>query len=245
MGLLSSIGSAISGGFSAVGGAISSACGSIGSALSSFSASVGTVLGGLVSALAPAAEAISKFANTLLQGLGILKPDENIEDLGDRALQAIKQGTTMDQFDNFDDYMAVLRDFKLNPELSEQISKAEKLVAGLGVGTVGVEDKFNAERGSLNGMWLLPIANSDYFTPERMQTIISSGRLGGDVFAYLEKRLSGSETRNIEKSFEINLDGSPMDKTEVNNLYDALDDARSNWGELIKQVSDHHEGKTI
>lgn len=238
MGWLSGIGNAISSGFSAVGGAISSACASIGSALSSFSTSVGTVLGGLVSALAPVAEAVSKFANTLLQGLGILKSDENIEALGDRALQAKEQGITMDKFDKFDDYMTALREFKLDPLETAKSSPAAKLVAGMGVGTVGVEDKFNVERGSLNGMWLLPVANSDYFTPERMQTMISTGRLGGDVFAYLEKRLSGSETRDIEKSFEINADGSPMDKTELNRLYDALDDARNNWGELIKKVSD-------
>lgn len=235
MGLFSAIGSAFSSACSAIGGAISNACGSIGSALSSFATSVGTVLGGLVSALAPVAEAIGKFANTLLQGLGILKPNENIEDLGDRALQAKEQGITMDQFDNFDDYMAALRDFKLVSEVSAKTSKAEKLVAGIGVGTVGVEDKFNAERGSLNGMWLLPIANPSYFTPDRIQTMVSTGRFGGDVLAYLEKRLSGSESRNIEKSFEINVDGSGMDKTELNKLYDELDNARDHWADLIKQ----------
>lgn len=232
MGFWASIGSA----FSSACNAISSACASIGSALSSFAVGVGTVLGGLVSTLAPVAEAIGKFANALLQGLGILKPGEDIEDLGDRALQAKEQGITMDQFDNFDDYMTALRDFKLNPDMTTKSNKAEKLVTGIGVGTIGVEDKFNAERGSLNGMWLFPIANPSYFTPERIQTMASTGRFGGDVLGYLEKRLSGSETRNIEKSFEINLDGSAMDKTELNKLYDELDNARHHWADLMKQI---------
>lgn len=236
MGFWSNLGGAISSACSAIGGAISSACGSIGSALSSFATGVGTVLGGLVSTLAPVAEAIGKFANILLQGFGILKPNENIEDLGDRALQAKDQGITMDQFENFDDYMNALRNFKLDPDVTTKSSKAEKLVAGIGVGTIGVEDKFNAERGSLNGMWLLPIANPSYFTPERIQTMISTGRFGGDILAYLEKRLSGSESRNIEKSFEINSDGSAMDKTELNKLYDELDNARHHWADLIKQL---------
>jgi hypothetical protein len=132
--------------------------------------------------------------------------------------------------------MGALRELKLDPELSTKRSTAEKLVAGMAVGTVGVEDKFNAERGSLNGLWLLPMANPDYFTPDRMQSIISSGRLGGDVFAYLEKRLSGSEIRNFEKKLEINPGGTLMSTQDLDTLYNALDEARNNFAGMTKQV---------
>lgn len=159
MGFLSSVGSF----FSSVGSAIGSVCSSIGSALSSFATGVGTVIGGIISALAPVAAALGKFANAFLQGLGLLKPEEDVEDMGDRALQAAEQGITIDKFENFDEYMAALRDFKLDPEQSAKRSSAEKMVAGLGVGTVAAEEKFNLDRGALNGMWLLPMANPGYF----------------------------------------------------------------------------------
>ncbi len=237
MGILSFIGSVVS----SMGSAISGAVSSIGSALSSFATSVGAVIGNIVSALAPVASAIGKFANAFLQGLGILKPDETAEEMGERALQAAEHGITIDEFDDFDDYMASLRDFKIDPDVSAKRSIADKLVAGLGVGTVGVEDKFNVERGSLNSMWLLPMTNPGYFTPERMRDMVSAGRLGGDVFSYLEKKLSGAEARSFEKSLEINPDGTPMDPKAQDNLYEALDSARESWSNIAKQIEERNQ----
>lgn len=215
---------------------ITAAVTTIGTAVSSFAATVGPILVNIVKTIPSVVDSISKFANIFLQILSILHPGENIDEIGDRALQAKEQGITMDKFDNFDDYMTALRDFKLDPEVSKKHSKEEKLVAGLAVSTVGVEDKFHAERGSLNGLWLLPMVNPSFFTPERMQGLLEAGRLGGNILAYLDKSLSGTDTRNMEKKLEINLDGSPMDKTQLNTLYGALDNARSNWADVAKQI---------
>lgn len=222
----------------AIGGAISSAVSSIGSALSSFATSVGTVLGGVLDALAPVAQALGRFANAFLQGMGILQPHENVEDLGERALQAADKGIKLEKFEDFDGYMEALRKFELDPQISSKRSSAEKMVAGLGVGTIGVEDKFNAERGSLNGMWLLPMTNPGYFTPERMQGLVSAGRLGGDVFAYLEKRMGGAESSSFRKNFGITPEGQPMNNQQLGTLYDALDDARTQWANISQQMQE-------
>ena len=215
---------------------ISNAVSSIGSALSSFASSIAPALGSIIDALKPVAEAIGKFANAFLQGLGVLKPDEKVDDMGERALQAAEKGETIDKFDRFDDYMDFLRNFELDPEIAGKRNPAERLVAGLGVGTIGVEDKFNAERGSLNGMWLLPLTNPEYFTPERMQSLVATGRLGGDIYGYLEKSLSGGESRSVEKSLEVGVDGKPLSEAEQDKLYGALDAAREQWSDLSKQV---------
>lgn len=221
---------------SSVGSAISSAVSSIGSALSSFASGVGTVIGSVIEALTPVAKAIGSFANAFLQGLGILKPDEKVEDMGDRALQAAEEGITMDTFDGFEEYMNALRDFEPDPEKSKSYSPGAKLVAGLGVGTKGVEEKFNAEPGSLDAMWLLPMSNPEYFTPERMQGLVSSGRLCGDTFAYLEKRLTGGESRTFEKALEIDESGNAIDTDERGELYQALEDAQKNWGNIMDKI---------
>lgn len=55
-------------------------------------------------------------------------------------------------------------------------SPVAKLVAGVGISTIGVEDKFNAQRGSLNAPGL-PLANPGYFTPEKMQGWLAAGSL--------------------------------------------------------------------
>ena len=156
--------------------------------------------------------------------------------MGERALQAAEQGITLDKFEKFDEYMAALRDFDLNPEMSEKYSPVEKLVAGLGIATVGIEEKFNAKPGSLNDVWLLPLTNSEYFTPERVKSLLESGKLIGDVSAYLEKSMSGEEASEFRKNLEITPEGKPMNDAELGNLYDALDSARTEWATLEQQI---------
>ena len=217
---------------------ITAAVSSIGSALTSFVSSVAPVLAGVIEAIKPVAEALGKFANAFLQGLGILKPDETIENMGNRALQAADQGITIDKFDKFEDYMNALRKFELNPEISNKKSTTEKLVAGMGIGTIGVEDKFNVERGSLNGLWLLPMTNPNYFTPERMQTLVSTGRLSGDIYAYLEKRLDGADSKDFRKGLEVTAEGKPMNETELGKLYEALDSAQEKMDDIARQLQE-------
>lgn len=226
---------------SSIGSAFSSAVSSIGRVLSSFAEVIAPVIGSIIEALQPVAEAIGTFANAFLQALGIIKPDERVEDLGDRALQAAEKGITMDQFENFDDYMAALRNFDLDPEKTAKRSHAEKLTAGLGVGTCGVEHKFNAEPGSLKDLWLLPMSNPVYFTPERMTSLLTTGRLGGDIFSYLEQKLSGGDARAIEKKLEVGLDGQPMGEADLGKLYEALDSAHAKWTDMVKQVEARHK----
>lgn len=225
--------------WSSVGSAISSACSAvscIGSALSSFASGVGSVIAGVVSALAPVAEALGKFTSAFLQGLGILKPDEKAEDLGERALQAAEKGITLDQFDNFDSYVDALRNFELDPDKAANRSPVEKLVAGIGVGNVALERKFNAPPGSFDSLWLLPMANPDYFTLDRMQSLVNTGRFSGDVFAYLEKRLSAGDSSRFESALEACTGQFAPDASSKEKLYAALDQASDHWKDLVQQV---------
>lgn len=226
----------IVGALASAGAAIASAVATIGTALSSFVATIAPTLGSILTTLKTYAEPLARFANTFLQLLNILKPDEKIDDLGDRALQAAEKGIKIDNYENFGEYMAALRSFDIDPATSAKSSFAAKLVAGLGISTIGVEEKFNAAPGSLNAMWLLPMANPEYFTPDRMQCLVSAGRLGGDIFSYLEKKLSDSESRSFEKALEVGSDGKSMPANELDKLYSALDESRANWAELSKQV---------
>ncbi len=232
MGFWSSVGSAISSGCSAVCCAVSS----IGSAVSSFVSGVGSVIAGVVSALSPVAEALGKFVSAFLQGLGVLRPDEKAEDLGERALQAAEKGITLDQFDNFDSYVDALRNFELDPDKAANRSPVEKLVAGIGVGNVALERKFNASPGSFDSLWLLPMANPDYFTLDRMQSLVNTGRFSGDVFAYLEKRLSVGESSRFESALEACTGQFAPDASSKEKLYAALDQASDHWKDLVQQV---------
>lgn len=221
--------------------AIMTAVSTIGPAVSSFAASVGPVLANVIQTLKPMAAMLSKFANTFLQAMSILKPGETIEALGERALQAVMQGIKLDQATDFAEYIEKLREIKLDPELDQGRSPAEKLLAGIGVVTVGLEDKFNVDRGSFNGLWLLPLVNPQYFTPERMQSLIVTGRLGNEVLAYLNKSLSAGDARSLEKAYESSFDKSSDSATEIDALYDELHASRDQWASISKKIEENNQ----
>lgn len=229
------------GALTAAGGAIMSAVSSIGAAVSSFAAGVGPMLANVIQTIKPLADVISRFANTFLQNLSILKPGETIEALGERALQAATQGVKLENSDNFADYIEKVRNVEIDPELDEKRSPAEKLLAGISIATVGVEDKFNAERGSLNGLWLLPLVNPQYFTPERMQSLVTTGRMGNEVLAYLNKSLSAGETRNLEKTYEAHIANTAENGAGLEPLYEGLDAARDAWASISKQIEENKQ----
>lgn len=244
MSFLSSLGSAISSGISAISSGFNAVCNTVstvGSAVASFANSIKPVLGPVLTTLAqlvphPAVKAVANFANALLHVLAIFHPEETIQNMGERALQAAEQDITLDKFDNFDEYMAALRNFDLDPELAEKYSPVEKFVAGLGIATVGIEDKFNAEPGSLNDVWLLPLTNSEYFTPELIKSLLENGKLVGDVSAYLDKSMNGEEASEFRKNLEISPEGKPMIDAELGKLYDALDSSRAEWAKLEQEI---------
>lgn len=232
MGFWSSVASFVGSVASGIGSAISA----IGSGLSSFAMGVGRIIAGAIEAMKPVAEALGNFANAFLQAMGILKPEEKIDEIGERALQAADRGITIEKFENFEEYMKALRDFPLDPEVSARRSPTEKLVAGLALGTVGVEKQMNLQPGSLEGMWLLPMTNPEYFTPERMKDLVTFVRLGADVFSYLEMKLSDVQSRQFEKGLAVNMHGQPMSEGELAELYRALDVARDNWAMINRQI---------
>lgn len=235
--ILSSVGNAISSGINAVCETVSK----VGSAVSDFAHAIKPVLGPILQTVTlvlphPLVKVVAGFANALLHTLTIFRPEESVQDIGDRALQAADDGITQDGYDNFDDYMSALRDFQLDPEASKKFSDADKLIAGLGVATSGLEAKFEVAPGSLNDVWLLPLTNSDYFTADRVKGMLETGKTIGNVSAYLDERMSGAQASEFRKNYEFTPDGKPMNNSQLGDLYTALDQAKSDWTSLKSQL---------
>lgn len=211
-----------------IGSAVVSAVSSIGPAVSSFCA---TVLPKIAPLLNQVGEIVKTVANVVLSVLGIFKSGEDVEDMGDRALQAAEQGIKPEKYDTFDEYMAEIRNFQLDPEKSSNHSGAEKIAAGLAIGAIGMEKKFNAPEGSLGSIWLLAASNPAYFTAERLIDIAKSGSNVVSILRYFEGKLgpadavSARETlvgmekqRFPEKNKEAILTELNMAKDAVRNL---------------------------
>lgn len=187
MGLLSSIGSAISSGLSAICSGISRAV----SAVSNFAMTYGpTILGNL--------SPVTRVLGALARIFGIFKPDEDVEDMGDRAIQAGEAGIQMEKYSNYDEYMNAIRNFELDPEKSKTIEKEKKLLTGIGLASKGIEEKFDLPEGTGGLMSVLVATNSGYFTESRFETWLKTGDMT-NIISYFDNKLSPAEnSRTID-----------------------------------------------
>lgn len=213
--------------------AIMSTVSTIGATVSTFVASVGPTLAGILSKAGPMIEKVARFANTFLEIASILQQGEDVRHLGDRALQAANapEPKKPENYSSSTEYLAAIREFKLNPEVSSKTKEETKLVAGLAISELAIKEKFNIKEGALVGLWLLPLVNDKYFTPAKVFDLVSAGSLAGNVFNYLEGKLS----LGGEQKFTSQL-GSAMEKDERAELYKELDVSREAWNELKQTI---------
>lgn len=231
MGFFSNLGSAISSGISSIGSAISTTVKSIGITVASYASTIAPIIGAAINALPKIGAVIANVAQGVLQAFGIIKPNEKIEEMGERALQAAQDGITPEKFDDFEEYIEELRNYPLDTEIANKRSSAEKIVSGVAIGTVGLEKILDLKSGEINSIWLLPLANADYFNADKLVNLLEKGQINSDIGKYLENDLNASEARNLEKSLSIDLS-----KEEVGELYQALDDSKKSYQDLAKEV---------
>lgn len=213
-------------------GIIASVCSAVVSAVSSIGPAVSAFCTSVLPKIVPALETIGSVirgvANTVLQILGIFKPDEDVEDMGDRAIQAGEAGIKPDKFDTFEEYMDEIRNFKLDPEKSAQMSGVEKIAAGLAIGATGLEKKFDAPEGSMGPLWLLAASNPAYFTAERLVNLVKGGDDMGTVVRFFEGKLGPADavdTRQTLMGLERELSPGKSDEViyaELNAAKDAV-----------------------
>ena len=176
--------------------AIVSSVSSIGPAVSSFCASV---LPKIIPVIEQAGSVIKVIANCFFGLQGVFLPGEDVENIGDRAIQAAQKGVGPEKFESYNQYMDAIRQFELDPEKSEKLSGAEKIAAGLAVSTVALEKKLDVPDGSLGAIWILAASNPDYFNGDRLSSLIKAGGNVLNAISYFEGKLEPSEavaTRN-------------------------------------------------
>ena len=117
-----------------------------------------------------------------LQALGIIGPDENAKELGDKAIQAEEEGITPENYDSYEEYMDAVRKFELDPEKSEQIEDEDKLKKGTEIFTTVMVDRLG--KVSAEDLLVVMAKNPMYFenrmplimeklkdTPEKLKDI--------------------------------------------------------------------------
>ncbi|GEM_PF-509716 len=231
----SSIGSAFSSACSAVGGAISSAFGSVTSTFSNAISNIGSVLSTastILSALSVAMPHIAKIAAIVDIALTILNlqdQDENVEEIGEKVLEGYAQDIKPADFSSYDEYIAVIRNIKLDPEKSDKFNQGEKIAAGITVQSWGVEEKYG--KGSSD--FIAHILNDapklakgeGYFTESRVQNVLDKIKSVADVAKYFSNKLNADDDNRVERDLvKAEQDLNP-DKS-VEDIYQELDQHR-------------------
>lgn len=169
MGFLGWVGECVSG--------IASGIKSVASSITSALASVGVNLGAAVKSLAPvlgkwaghiglAIQVVSLCVEIVSKITGLLRQNENIAEMGERALQAEEDGITLESCNNdYKAYMQRLRDFELDPRKAH--SERDKLMAGSLLLEKGLEELY--PKMSTADLWPIIMRSASFFTPQRLE----------------------------------------------------------------------------
>ena len=163
---------------------IGKAIGSVASGIARAVGSLAPALVGLGVKLSTAAQLISIVCKIVGEILKILTPEEKVEEVGERALQAEENGITLESCTNdFNVYMQKIRNLKLDPEKIEKRPKAEQILAGCLIIEKGIEQF--APKMATAAMWPILIKNPEFFNADRLKIYAEMA---------LEKRIDFGDT---------------------------------------------------
>jgi hypothetical protein len=160
---------------------------------------------------------VEGIANTVAQVAGVFKGHETAENIGDRALQAAEQGITPDRFDDHADYMNALRGFQLNPEKTEALSPAQKIVTGLAIAGRGLDEKVGTPEGTVGNLWVLAAAKPDYFSADKLSQFLHAGQDIASIVDYFSGKLGGGESLDVEDKL-VELDKSMAPEQDEDSI---------------------------
>lgn len=144
-------------------------------------------------------KAIGSIFMELGKALGLIEPEEKLEDLGDRALQAEGE-IDLEDYNSFAEYVAALEKFELNPEKSKEISIEDKIKKGMELSIALLMEKYPSM--PIESFCLEIANNTNFFTVDRLQKV---GDLISEDMNQIEgllKYMNGSE-KNVNKLLEI------------------------------------------
>ena len=149
-------------------------------------------------------KALGNILTVIGKALGLIKPETQVDELGDKALQAEEAGITPDQFETYSAYVKAIDGFQVDPEKSKQTSLEQKVEKGIEL-TIGIaKEKFpeiSVETFSKLGALIEKYPN--VFTEDSMLVLTQKMEMDSDcvenVAGYLDRteknqdRLEGAE----------------------------------------------------
>lgn len=205
MGFWSSVSSFFSSSFSALGSAISNFCTTVIPTISDMLTKVEQW------------KCVGDIIANVAKIIGIWTADDQIEDIGDRAIQASEVGIVPERYDRFEEYMDAIKKFQLDPEKTKVNLSDDKIVGvisiGMGIAVTHIEDKFNLAQGSVGDLVTLIAAKPEYFTSDRIGAILNETKDVKCIVEYFRDKLDSIDSHAAES---IIIDASQKIEPEKN-----------------------------
>ncbi len=129
---------------------------------------------------------------SIAKALGIIKPERDVEEIGDRAFQAEEKGMTPDKYSSYEAWVKDIEkdDWGYDPEKNKDMDSQKKVLKGVEVSTAVTVERFPGL--PIQEFFSLAVKNPEFFTVERMDEI---GKLAGadsDAFGKVVNYVTGS-----------------------------------------------------
>lgn len=125
--------------------------------------------------------------------LGLIEPETDVEDLGDKAIQS---DLKPDDFDCYEEYLKTVEDYKLDPEKSKLSTEEKKIQKGIEL-TVGVMiDKY--QDFSMDKFINMIGHNQNFFTEAKMGEIAKVIKMDGQSITDILHYVDGTEKNSTK-----------------------------------------------
>ncbi len=145
---------------------------------------------------------------SIAKALGIIKPERDVEEIGDRALQAEEKGMTPDKYSSYEAWVKDIEkdDWGYDPEKNKDMAPEKKVLKGVEVSTAVTMERFPdlpvQEFFSLAGK------NPEFFTVERMDEIGKLASTDSEAFGKVVNYVTGAakDHTTVDSASDILMD---------------------------------------
>ena len=139
---------------------------------------------------------IGKIIFTMAKIIGVLKPEMDMQEIGDKALQAEAAGITPEKYDTYSEYVAEIERFPVDQEKSQKISEELKEIKGVEIAVSLMVEKF-AETPIVSFIESI-INNPEFFSTGKIEAISEKINEDKDFITDFVGYISNTE-KNAEK----------------------------------------------
>ena len=135
---------------------------------------------------------IGNAITSIAKALGVIKPERDVEEIGDRALQAEEKGITPDKYSSYEAWVKAIEndDWGYDPEKNKDMDSQKKILKGVEVSTAVAIEHFPDI--PIQDFFTLATKNPEFFTVERMDEIGKLVTSDPDAFGNVVNYVTGA-----------------------------------------------------